>query len=138
MISHFEDAIADAKACPRMWSVHDAGDGTLVGFAMISDDIPQATLDADDGHRRAVLPVAAADRPPVPGPRLRPGDDRRGRRLRPDAARTATSSSRAARPATGSPQPFYLRYGFSDTDRVADGEDVLGLELRPDANGGGA
>ena len=47
MISHFEDAIADARACPRMWSVHDAGDGTLVGFAMISDDIPQATLDAE-------------------------------------------------------------------------------------------
>ena len=47
MISHFEDAIADAKACPRMWSVHD-GDRQLVGFVMISDGIPQETLDADD------------------------------------------------------------------------------------------
>src|SRR5262245_42294639 len=48
MIGHFEDAIADAQACPRMWSVHDAETGTLVGFVMIADDIPQATLDADD------------------------------------------------------------------------------------------
>ena len=46
MISHFEDAIADARACPRMWSVHDGDE--LVGFVMISDDIPQSTLDADD------------------------------------------------------------------------------------------
>ena len=46
MISHFEDAIADARACPRMWSVHD-GD-QLVGFVMISDNIPQAVLDDDD------------------------------------------------------------------------------------------
>ena len=48
MISHFEDAIADAKACPRMWSVHDGGTGQLVGFVMISDNIPSETLAADD------------------------------------------------------------------------------------------
>ncbi len=48
MISHFEDAIADASACPRKWSVHDRETGELVGFAMISDDIPRDVLDADD------------------------------------------------------------------------------------------
>ena len=48
MVGHFEDAIADAKACPRMWSVHDAETGQLVGFVMISDGIPQEVLDADD------------------------------------------------------------------------------------------
>ena len=31
MISHFEDAIADAQACPRMWSVHDAETGSSSG-----------------------------------------------------------------------------------------------------------
>ncbi len=46
MASHFEDAIADAHACPRMWSVHD-GD-VLVGFVMISDGIPAETLAAND------------------------------------------------------------------------------------------
>ena len=34
------------------------------------------------------------------------------------------------------PQPFYLGYGFVKTDRVADGEDVLRLDLP--ANGGRA
>ena len=46
MISHFENSITDARACPRMWSVHD-GDA-LVGFVMISDNIPAETLAADD------------------------------------------------------------------------------------------
>jgi diamine N-acetyltransferase len=46
MESHFEDAIEDARANPRMWSVHD-GD-QVVGFAMISDDIPAERLAADD------------------------------------------------------------------------------------------
>jgi diamine N-acetyltransferase len=47
MISHFEDAIADRIACPRFWSVHDGTTGSLVGFVMISDGIPQDVLDAD-------------------------------------------------------------------------------------------
>ena len=46
MVSHFEDAVEDAHACPRYWSVHD-GD-QLVGFVMISDGIPAETLAADD------------------------------------------------------------------------------------------
>ena len=46
MASHFEDAVADARACPRMWSVRD-GD-LLVGFVMISDGIPPERLAADD------------------------------------------------------------------------------------------
>ena len=48
MESHFEDAVEDAHACPRMWSVHDATTGGLVGFVMISDDIPAETLAARD------------------------------------------------------------------------------------------
>ena len=32
MASHFEDAETDARAMPRMWSVHDAASERLVGF----------------------------------------------------------------------------------------------------------
>jgi hypothetical protein len=46
MASHFEDAVADARASPRMWSVRD-GD-LLVGFVMISEGIPAERLAADD------------------------------------------------------------------------------------------
>jgi diamine N-acetyltransferase len=130
MASHFEDAIEDAQACPRMWSVHDADVGTLVGFAMISDNIPQAVLDADEdivgpyflwrllidaefqgrGYGRATID-AVADYV-----RSRPGGD------------ILYTSCEAG---DGSPQPFYLQYGFTKTDRVADAEDVLRLDLVP-------
>ena len=113
MISHFEDAIADARACPRMWSVHDAGDGALVGFAMISDDIPQATLDAE---------------PDIVGPYFlwRLLIDRRfqGRgygRATIDAVVDYVRGTAGRRrpvhelqqPVTGSPQPFYCATGSS-------------------------
>jgi diamine N-acetyltransferase len=129
MASHFEDAAEFQQACPRMWSVHDGGDGTLVGFVMISDDIPQDVLDADAdivgpyflwrllidaafqgrGYGRATID-AVADYV-----RTRPGGD------------VLFTSCEAG---DGSPQPFYLRYGFVKTDRIADGEDVLRLDLR--------
>jgi diamine N-acetyltransferase len=127
MISHFEDAIADAKACPRMWSVHD-GD-QLVGFVMISDNIPAATLAADDelvgpyflwrllidhrfqgrGYGRATIDAVAGYL------RTRPG------------AEVLLTSCKAGE---GSPQPFYLRYGFEKTGEVKWGEDLLRLDLR--------
>ncbi len=130
MASHFEDAEEDAQACPRMWSVHDAADGTLVGFVMISDNIPQEVLDADEdivgpyflwrllidaefqgrGYGQATID-AVADYV-----RSRPGGD------------VLYTSCKAG---DGSPQPFYLRYGFTKTDRIADGEDVLRLDLEP-------
>jgi len=37
----FAEADQEQRAMPRPWAVHDAGTGTLVGFAMISDNIPQ-------------------------------------------------------------------------------------------------
>ena len=46
MASHFEDDLADARACPRVWSVRD-GD-LLVGFVMIGDGIPAERLAAAD------------------------------------------------------------------------------------------
>jgi len=135
MISHFEDAISDAKACPRMWSVHDAETGQLVGFVMISDGIPQDVLDANDD---------------IVGPyylwRLLIDHQFQGRgygaatidavvayvRTRPNAEVLLTS----CRAGEGSPQPFYLHLGFVKTGRVVDGEDVLRLDLS--SNGGRA
>lgn len=126
MISHFEDAIADARACPRMWSVHDGA--ALVGFVMISDDIPAETLAADDdivgpyflwrllidhrfqgrGYGKATIDAVV-----------------RYLGTRPNAKVLFTSCAAG----DGSPQPFYFRYGFEKTDRVVDGEDVLRLDL---------
>jgi diamine N-acetyltransferase len=126
MESHFEDAIADARACPRMWSVHD-GD-LLVGFVMISDGIPAETLAADDD---------------IVGPyflwRLLIDEAHQGRgygaatidavaaylRGRPGADVLYTSCEHG----DGSPQPFYLRYGFVLTGERKWGEDLLALDL---------
>jgi diamine N-acetyltransferase len=138
MISHFEDAISDAKACPRMWSVHDAETGQLVGFVMISDGIPADVLAADDdivgpyylwrllidhrcqgrGHGAATIDAV------VRYLRTRPGAD---------ALLTGCKAGE------GSPQPFYLHYGFEKTGEVKWGEDLLRLDLAtmdPDPNGG--
>ena len=130
MRSHFEDAISDAKACPRMWSVHDEASGDLVGFVMISDNIPAETLAADDD---------------VVGPyylwRLLIDHRFQGRgygaatidavvdyvQTRPNADALLTSCAAG----DGSPQPFYLRYGFTLTGEQKWGEDLLRLDLAP-------
>ncbi len=41
MASHFEDADEEPRAVPHPWAVHDVDSGELVGFAMISDGIPE-------------------------------------------------------------------------------------------------
>jgi diamine N-acetyltransferase len=129
MISHFEDAIADAKACPRMWSAHDATTGELVGFVMISDGIPPETLADDDD---------------IVGPyflwRLLIDHGQQGRGY---GAATLDAVTRylgtrpgadvlwtSAEPGEGSPHPFYLHYGFAKTGEVKWGaEEMLRLDL---------
>lgn len=138
MAAHYEDAARYPQACPRMWSVHDAESGALVGFVMISDGIPQDVLDADPdlvgpyflwrllidvhhqgrGYGRATIDAV------VDYIRTRPGAD----------ALYVSSVHGEATPLT-----FYQHYGFELTGRVADGELVLRLDLgqgRP--NGGPA
>ena len=128
MIGHFEDAIADAKACPRMWSVHDAGTGQLVGFTMISDGIPAEELAADDDivgpyflwrllvdHRFQGRGYGAATIDAVVDyVRSRPNGD------------VLLTSCKAGE---GSPQPFYLHHGFELTGEQKWGEDLLRLDL---------
>lgn len=126
MESHLEDALEDARACPRMWSVHDGNQ--LVGFVMISDNIPAETLAVDED---------------IVGPyflwRLLVDERFQGRgygaatidavvdylRTRPNAEVLLTSCARGE----GSPQPFYLHYGFELTGEVKWGEDLLRLDL---------
>ena len=135
MVSHYEDAARYPEACPRMWAVHDASTGQLVGFVMISDNIPQDVLDAnpDDivgpyflwrllidvhhqgkGYGRATIDALVDYL-----------------RTRPNADALYVSSV----PGERSPIDFYLQYGFVMTDRVADGEQVMRLDL---ASAGGA
>ena len=132
----FRDAVVDARAEPRMWAIVDPATDTVVGFAMISDGIPRETLEANDdivgpyflwrllidrrfqgrGYGRATID-AVADYV----------------RTRPDAEVLLTS----CKAGEGSPQPFYLAYGFELTGKVMWGEDLLRLDLR-DGNGGSA
>jgi diamine N-acetyltransferase len=129
MASHFEDAEADRRAVPHPWAVHDAVTGELVGFAMISDNIPEP-MDED-----------------LVGPyylwRLLIDEAFQGRgygaatvdaivaylETRPNADVLYTSCVDGE----GSPRGFYLRYGFRDTGRLMWGENVLALDLRPGA-----
>ena len=123
----FADAIEDAHAMPRMWSVHDAGTGGVVGFAMISDGIPAETLASRDvigpyylwrllidagqqgkGYGAATLDAIV--------------DYLQGR---PGAETLFTSCGQGE----GSPQPFYERYGFVPTGEIKWDEVVLRLDL---------
>jgi diamine N-acetyltransferase len=132
----FEEADREQRAMPHPWAVHDAGTGALVGFAMISDNIPppmdddlvgpyflwKLLIDAPlqgRGYGAATIDAVVAYL------RTRPGAD-------------VLYTSCADGP--GSPRGFYLRYGFSDTGRVMWGENVLALDLagrpRPQRGGG--
>jgi diamine N-acetyltransferase len=126
MASHFEDAVQDPQAKPRMWSVHD-GD-QLVGFTMIADGIDEPIdedlvgpyflwrLLIDERFQGRGYGAATIDAV-VDYLRSRPGAD-------------VLYTSCAA--GEGSPQGFYLRYGFVLVGEVKWGEDILALDLRRD------
>jgi len=122
----FEDAITYAHAEPRFWTVNDGDD--VVGFVMISDNIPSNRLAAD---------------PQLVGPYFlwRLLIDRRHQRKgygtatidavreylhdRPGADVLFVSAGQGE----GSPQPFYERYGFVPTGVVVENEVILRLHL---------
>jgi diamine N-acetyltransferase len=123
----FLEAEEDARAMPRQWSVHDAGDGRLVGFTMISDGIPEPIGEdlvgpyflwklfidvAEQGRGFGAATVDAVA-------------DYVARRPGADVLFTSCSDG------PGSPRGFYLKYGFTDTGRVMWGENVLALDLTP-------
>lgn len=119
------EARVDARAMPRPWAVHDADSGDLVGFTMISDNIPEPIdddlvgpymlwkllIDRDvqgRGYGAATLQAVIAYLATRPGA---------------DVLFTSCSDG------PGSPRGFYLGYGFADTGRDMWGEDVLALDL---------
>jgi diamine N-acetyltransferase len=123
----FDDAIRDARAAPRYWTINDGAD--VVGFAMISDGVAAEWLakDADligpyflwrllidhsrqrHGYGTAALDAIVAYL-----------------RARPNADSLFTSAAQGE----GTPQPFYERYGFVPSGQVLDDEVVLRLDLR--------
>lgn len=125
MRSIFEEAVEDAAGMPRMWAVHDARSDEIVGFTMISDNIPEPRdedhvgpyflwkllIDESQqrrGYGRATIDAVVAYV-----------------RTRPNAEVLFTSCADGP----GSPRPFYLGYGFTDTGRVMWGENLLVLDL---------
>jgi diamine N-acetyltransferase len=122
----FDDAVRDARAMPRYWTVNDGED--VVGFAMISDGVPAERLatDADlvgpyflwrlliDRRRQRRGYGTATLDAIVDYLRTRPGADV-----------LYTSAAQGE----GSPQPFYERYGFVPTGAIVEDEVVLRLDL---------
>jgi diamine N-acetyltransferase len=124
----FDDAVAYAHAEPRFWTINAGED--VVGFVMISDNIPANRLAADPElvgpyflwrllidrrHQRQGYGTAAIDAV-VEYLRDRPGAD---------------VLFVSAGQGEGSPQPFYERYGFVPTGVVVGNEVVLRLDLTP-------
>ena len=121
----FAEADREQRAMPHAWAVYDAGAGALVGFAMISDNVPQPMDDdlvgpyflwkllIDHRFQRCGYGAATLDAV-VDYLRTRPGAD---------VLYTSCADG------IGSPRGFYLGYGFADTGRVMWGENVLALDL---------
>jgi diamine N-acetyltransferase len=122
----FADALEHPEACARYWGVYDGDE--LVGFTMISDNIPQATLDADPTlagpyflwrllidrrHQRRGYGTATLDAV-VAYVRERPNGDA-----------LITSAGQGE----GTPRPFYEGYGFVPTGEIMEDEVVLRLDL---------
>jgi diamine N-acetyltransferase len=129
-VASVEESFLDAERYPealaRYWAVYD-GD-RIVGFAMISDGIPEDVLAADDTlvgpyflwrllmdaeQQRKGYGTATIDRV-VDYVRSRGG----------------THLLVSYSPGDGNPGPFYERYGFVPTERIVEGERVLRLDLR--------
>ncbi|HEY3333917.1 MAG TPA: GNAT family N-acetyltransferase [Candidatus Limnocylindrales bacterium] len=125
------EAAEEPRAMPKPWAIHDAASGELVGFVMISDNIPEPMDDdlvgpyflwkllIDERYQRRGYGRATLDAVI---------EYVRGR---PNARILYTSSAPSASPEDISPYPYYLDYGFTDTGRVMWGENVLAYDLDP-------
>jgi diamine N-acetyltransferase len=120
----FAEADEEQRAMPHPWAVHDDHTGALVGFVMISDNIPPPMDDLvgpyflwkliiDHPFQRCGYGAATLDAIV----------DYLGRRPGAEVLYTSCADGH------GSPRGFYLRSGFTDTGRVMWGEKVLALDL---------
>jgi diamine N-acetyltransferase len=125
MESHFEDAVTDARACPRMWSVHD--EDLLVGFVMISDGIPAERLAADDD----LVGPYFLWRLLIDERHQRHGYGRATLDLIVDLVRAegATELLTSYQPGDGGPWPFYEKFGFRPTGEIDGSEILIALDL---------
>jgi len=121
----FAEADEEQRAMPHPWAVHDAETGALVGFAMISDNIPQPMDDDLVGpyYLWKLLIDHRCQRRGYGAATLDAVVDYLGTRPGADVLYTSCADG------SGSPRGFYLRYGFTDTGRVMWGENVLALDL---------
>jgi diamine N-acetyltransferase len=125
MADIFDEADAEQRAMPRPWAVHDAEAGFLVGFTMISDNIPQP-MDEDLVGPYYLWKLLIDERFQGRGYGTATIDavvDYLGTRPGADVLYTSCAAG------DGSPRGFYLRYGFTDTGRIMWGENVLALDL---------
>ena len=126
MADIFAEADAEQRAMPRAWAVHDAEADSLVGFVMISDNIPQP-MDEDLVGPYFLWKLLVDERLQGRGYGAATLDAVAGYlATRPGADVLYTSCTDGP----GSPRGFYLRYGFTDTGRIMWGENVLALDLR--------
>ena len=123
----FAAADDEQRAMPHLWAVHDAGSGALVGFVMISDNIPQP-MDEDLVGPYSCGSCSSTSRFRAGGVRRR--DPGRGRELPSDAAwRRCALHQLRGRPGLAAwvlPSVRLQRHG-----RVMWGENVLELDLTP-------
>ena len=121
----FEEADEEQRAMPHPWAVRDAQTGALVGFAMISDNIPPPIDDDLVGpyYLWKLLIDQRFQRRGYGAATLDAVADYLGTRPGADVLFTSCADG------PGSPRGFYLRYGFADTGRVMWGENVLALDL---------
>ena len=96
---------------PHPWAVHDAATGALVGFTMISDNIPQPMDDDLVGpyYLWKLLIDEPLQRHGYGAATLDAVVDYLGTRPGADVLYTSCADG------PGSPRGFYLRYGFTDT-----------------------
>jgi len=125
MADIFAEADAEQRAVPRQWAMYDTEAGSLIGFMMISDNIPQP-MDEDLVGPYYLWKLLIDERFQGRGYGAATLDALVGYLgARPGADVLYTSCADGP----GSPRGFYLRYGFTDTGRIMWGENLLALNL---------
>jgi diamine N-acetyltransferase len=122
VVESLREAAATPAACPWFRAVY--ADELPVGFVMLSDGIPP-------GHPELLGPYYLW-RLLIDARRQRRGFGAAALDLVVDYLRTrphATTLLTSTVPGPASPSGFYLRYGFTRTGDVFDGEDILRLAL---------
>jgi diamine N-acetyltransferase len=129
-VASVEESFLDAERYPealaRYWAAYDGDE--IVGFAMISDGIPEDVLDADP----TLVGPYFLWRLLIDASKQRKGYGTATVDAVVEYVRTrgGTHLLVSYTPGEGSPGPFYERHGFVPTERIVEGEPVMRLDLR--------